>query len=64
MANPLPALDTPVIDIQSGKMTQVWFTYFQAHQNLTQLPDVSSTVTLTNGMTLVFNSTSKLWVPT
>lgn len=64
MARPLPGLDTPVVDPKTGLMTQIWFSYFQAHQNLTQLPDVSSTVTLTNGMTLIFNSTSKLWVPT
>lgn len=64
MANPLPALDTPVIDTQTGKMTQVWFDYFFQHQRLTQLPDVSAAVAPTNGQALVYNSTSKLWVPT
>lgn len=63
MANPLPALDTPVVNPQSGQMAQVWYDYFFQHQRLTQLPDVS-TVAPTNGQTLVFNGTSKLWVPT
>lgn len=63
MANPLPNLDAPVVDTTTGQMTQVWYTYFQGHQKLTQLPDVS-TVAPTNGQTLVFNGTSKLWVPT
>lgn len=40
MASPLPALDTPIVDLQSGKMTQVWYEYFNTRQKLTQLPDV------------------------
>lgn len=64
MAKPLPNLDVPVVDIKTGFMTQSWYEYFQNHQKLTQLPDVSGTVTLTNGMGLVYNATSKLWVPT
>jgi hypothetical protein len=43
-------------------MTQAWYTFMQAHQKLSQLPDVS-TVAPTNGQVLIFNSTSKLWVP-
>jgi hypothetical protein len=62
MAAPLPPLDVPVVD-QNGIMTQAWYSCFQAHQRLTQLPDVS-TVAPTNGQTLVYNATSKLWVPT
>jgi hypothetical protein len=62
VANPLPALDTPVVDPQTGKMTQTWYTYLQSHQKLTQLPDVS-TVAPTNGQVLIFNSASGLWVP-
>ena len=64
MAKPLPGLDVPVIDRATGNMTQAWFEYFQSHQKLTQLPDVNGSVVLTNGMTLVYNATSKLWVPT
>jgi hypothetical protein len=64
MAKPLPNLDVPVIDLKTGLMAQSWYEYFQSHQKLTQLPDVSGTVTLTNGMGLVYNATSKLWVPT
>jgi len=63
MAIPLPGLDVPVVDSRTGIMTQAWFTYFQTHQKLTQLPDVSTTAP-TNGQTLVYNATSKLWVPT
>lgn len=63
MANPLPGLDVPVVNPQTGQMTQVWYTYFQSHQKLAQLPDVSTTAP-TNGQTLVYNSTTKLWVPT
>ena len=62
MAVPLPNLDTPVVDPQTGVMTQAWFVYFQAHQRLTQLPDVS-TVAPTNGQVLVYNAVTKLWVP-
>jgi hypothetical protein len=63
VASPLPGLDVPVVNPQTGQMTQVWFSYFQSHQKLTQLPDVS-TVAPTNGQTLVYNATTKLWVPT
>lgn len=63
MANPFPGRDVPIIDAQTGQMSQIWYTYLQGHQKLTQLPDVSTTAP-TNGQTLVFNSTSGLWVPT
>jgi uncharacterized protein YfaQ (DUF2300 family) len=62
MATPLPGLDVPVVDPQTGLMTQAWYTYLQNHQKLTQLPDVS-TVAPTNGQTVRYNSTTKLWVP-
>ena len=63
MAKPLPGLDVPVINQSTGTMTQAWFEYFSQHQKLTQLPDVSTTAP-TNGQTLVYNATTKLWVPT
>lgn len=63
MATPLPDIGVPVVN-DTGFMNQVWFDYFRDHQKLTQLPDVNRTVTLTNGMTLVYNATTKLWVPT
>lgn len=63
MAIPLPGLDVPVVDPRTGLMTQAWYVYLQSHQKLTQLPDVSTTAP-TNGQTLVYNATSKLWVPT
>jgi hypothetical protein len=62
MAAPLPPLDAPVVDLQTGLMTQIWFNYFYQHQKLTQLPDVS-TAAPTSGQTIRWNSTTKLWVP-
>ena len=62
MRIPLPGLDVPVVDPQTGQMTQAWYVYFQQHQKLTQLPDVS-TVVPTSGQTIRWNDTTKLWVP-
>lgn len=62
MAKPLPNLATPLVDIQSGMMNQVWFEYFQGIQRLSQLPDVSTTAP-TNGQVLTWNTTTKLWTP-
>jgi len=62
MAIPMPSLDVPVVDPKTGQMTQAWFSYFQQHQRLTQLPDVSS-VAPTNGQTIRWNATTGLWVP-
>lgn len=62
-AKPLPGLDVPVIDPRTGQMTQVWYEYFQTHQRLGQLPDVSPTAP-TAGQVLTFNGTTKLWTPT
>lgn len=62
MANPLPGLDSPVVDPQTGKMTQVWYVFFQSHQKLTQLPDVSTTAP-TNGQVLTWTAATGLWTP-
>lgn len=62
MAKPMPGLDVPVVNTQTGQMTQAWFEYFQGRQKLSQLPDVSTTAP-TNGQVLIFNSTTKLWTP-
>jgi len=43
-------------------MTQAWYVFLQNHQKLSQLPDVS-TVAPTNGQTLRWNATTRLWVP-
>lgn len=61
-AKPLPGIDVPLFDPQTGMMNSVWYEYFQTHQKLTQLPDVSTTAP-TNGQVLVWNSTTKLWTP-
>jgi hypothetical protein len=63
VAKPLPGLDVPIVNPQTGQMAQAWYEYFQSHQKLTQLPDVSTTAP-TNGQMLVYNATSQLWVPT
>jgi hypothetical protein len=62
MALPFPGLDVPVVDPQTGQMTQSWYSYFQSHHRLAQLPDVS-TVAPTNGQVLVWNASTKLWTP-
>jgi hypothetical protein len=49
-----------VVDPQTGLMTQAWYVYFQSHQRLAQLPDVSP-VAPTNGQVLIYNATTKLW---
>lgn len=62
MARPLPGLDVPVVDPQTGQMTQIWFEYFMQHQKLVQLPDVSTTAP-TNGQVLTYDSTLQKWKP-
>jgi hypothetical protein len=62
MAKPFPGLDVPVVDPRTGLMTQAFYEYFQNHQKLAQLPDVSTT-SPTNGQVLIYNSTTKLWTP-
>jgi hypothetical protein len=62
MSAPLPGLDVPVVDPRSGYMTQAWYTYFQQHQKLMQLPDVAVAAPA-NGQTLRWNETTKLWTP-
>jgi hypothetical protein len=62
MSRPLPGLDVPLVDPQTGLMTQTWAEYFQSIQKLSQLPDVSTT-TPTNGQVLIWNSTTMRWTP-
>ena len=62
MSKPLPGLDVPVIDTQTGQMTQIWFEYFSQHHKLAQLPDVSTTAP-TNGQVLIYTSATGLWTP-
>ena len=62
MARPLPGLDVPVVDPQTGLMTQTWYEYFSQHHKLAQLPDVSTTAP-TNGQVLIFTSATGLWTP-
>jgi hypothetical protein len=62
MAKPLPGLDVPVVDPQTGLMTQTWFDYFSQHQKLGQLPDVSP-VAPTDTQVLKYVAATKLWTP-
>lgn len=62
MARPLPGNDVPLVDIGTGLMTQTWFEYFQSHQKLTQLPDVS-TASPTNGQVLTYVAATQKWTP-
>jgi hypothetical protein len=58
---PFPAKDVPVID-PNGTMNQTWYDYFQQHQKLAQLPDVSTTAP-TNNQVLTFKIATGLWTP-
>ena len=62
MPLPLPGNDVPVVNPQTGQMTQAWYSYFQSRVKLSQLPDVS-TVAPTNGQVLIWNDTTKLYTP-
>lgn len=64
MSKPFPAPDVPIgtVDGNPVFMSQTFYEYFQQHHKLAQLPDVS-TVAPTNGQVLIWNDTTKLWVP-
>lgn len=62
MSVPFPGKDVPLMDQATGTMSQTWYDYFRFHQTLAQLPDVSTTAP-TNGQVLIWNDTTKLWVP-
>jgi len=61
MARPLPGLDVPVVG-PNGQMNQIWYEFFQSHQKLAQLPDVSTTAP-TNNQVLTFKTATGLWTP-
>lgn len=64
MARPLPPPDVPVVEPTTGLISQTWFDYLKDRDQLKVggLRDVSATAP-TNGQVLIYNSTSKLWVP-
>jgi hypothetical protein len=62
MSRPFPGLDVPLVDPQTGLMTQTWAEYFQSRVKLSQLPDVS-VIAPTNGQVLIWNDTTKLYIP-
>jgi hypothetical protein len=62
MSAPFPGKDVPVIDPKTGIMAQVWYDYYQSHQKLVQLPDVSTTAP-TNGQVLTYVAATQKWTP-
>lgn len=62
MPLPFPGKDVPVIDQATGTMNQVWYDYFQSHQKLAQLPDVSTTAP-TDGQFLKYVAATQKWTP-
>lgn len=61
-AKPFPDRSTPLLADDGKTLNPVWYDYHQSRQRFTQFPDVS-TVAPTNGQVLIYNSTTKLWVP-
>lgn len=63
MAKPLPLSDVPIAG-RDGLMTQDWYDYLQARDRMKvgDLRDIS-TIAPTNGQVLIYNATTKLWVP-
>lgn len=59
---PFPGKDVPIINKETGTMNDTWYSYFQEHQKLTQLPDISTTPP-TNGQVLIWNSATLRWTP-
>lgn len=59
---PFPGVDVPLVNLQTGLMTQTWYEYLQQHQKLAQLPDVSTTAP-TNNQVLTFKTATGLWTP-
>ncbi len=62
MSVPFPGNDVQVVDPKTGLMNQVWYDYFQFHQRLAQLPDVSTTAP-TNGQVLTYVAATQKWTP-
>jgi hypothetical protein len=62
MPLPFPGKDVPVIDQATGTMNQTWYDYFQSHQRLAQLPDVSTTMP-TDGQSLRYVAATQKWTP-
>jgi hypothetical protein len=62
VAKPLPGIDVPLVNPQTGQINQAWYEYFQGHQRLTQLPDVSP-IAPTDTQVLKYVAATKLWTP-
>jgi hypothetical protein len=63
MAKPLPGLDVPMVNPQTGQVNQAWYEYFQSQpKKFAQFPDVSTTAP-TNNQVLTFKTATGLWTP-
>ena len=64
MARPFPDNDTPVVQPDTGLMSPDWYEYFQSRDQIkvADLRDISTTAP-TNGQVMIYNATTKLWVP-
>ena len=65
MSKPFPGVDVPLVNPQTGLMTQTWTEYFQSSNRqllagLSGQPDVKLT-SLLNGQVLIWNSTDSKW---
>jgi len=61
---PLPHISVPVIDPETGIMTDVWYRYFVSREKigLGNLADVSATAP-DDGNVLTYSTASRRWEP-
>lgn len=59
---PYPDAATPLLGDDGKSMNPIWYAYFQSRQAFASAPDVS-TVAPTNGQVLIYNATTRAWVP-
>jgi hypothetical protein len=62
---PRPDKSTPLLEPDGKTVSQAWFDFFGYldSRGLGNLLDVNSATAPTNGQVLIYNSTTKLWVP-
>lgn len=60
----IPPIDVPAIDLKTGRFVNDWYDVIKGLERLGLLDlfDVSTTAPL-NTQVLIYNSTSKTWVP-
>lgn len=62
--NPIPHSDVPLVDPKTGVIDADWYDYLSGLNRLkvSDLGDVSTTAP-TNGQVMIYDATTKLWVP-